>query len=115
MDRINELKKKFKQYYIGLSDHTIGIESTIASIPLGIVAVEKHFKLNNKLNSVDSKFSISPEKLKQLSKRRNCPKNLRAYMTFIKRNLTLNSKHMKPFYKSLKHFYKKIKNIIKKF
>lgn len=71
LDRINELKKKFKQYYIGLSDHTIGIESTIASIPLGIVAVEKHFKLNNKLNSVDSKFSISPEKLKQLSKIKN--------------------------------------------
>ena len=71
LNRINELKRKFKQYYIGLSDHTIGIESTIASIPLGIVAVEKHFKLNNKLNSVDSKFSISPEKLKQLSKIKN--------------------------------------------
>ncbi len=71
LNRINELKKKFKRYYIGLSDHTIGIESTIASIPLGIVTVEKHFKLDNKLDSVDSKFSISSEKLKELSKIRN--------------------------------------------
>ena len=71
LNRINELKRKFKQYYIGLSDHTTGIVSTIASIPLGIVAVEKHFKLDNKLNSVDSKFSISPKKLKELSKTRN--------------------------------------------
>lgn len=71
LSRINMLKKKFKKYYIGLSDHTKGVESAIASIPLGIVAVEKHFKLDSKLDTVDSKFSITPEKLKELSEIKN--------------------------------------------
>ena len=42
--------------------------STIASIPIGVVAIEKHFKLDNETNSVDAKFSITPEKLRELVK-----------------------------------------------
>ena len=42
--RIKLLKKKFKKYMIGISDHTDNLTSTIASIPLGIVAIEKHYK-----------------------------------------------------------------------
>ena len=68
LGRIYKLKKVFKKYHIGLSDHTSGIEATIASIPIGIVVVEKHFKLDNKTNSVDSKFSITPQKLRELAK-----------------------------------------------
>ena len=45
--KINFLKKKFKKYLIGLSDHTNDIFSSVASIPLGVVAIEKHF-INNK-------------------------------------------------------------------
>ena len=68
LERIYKLKEVFKKYYIGLSDHTSSIVSTIASIPIGVVAIEKHFKLDNETNSVDAKFSITPEKLRELVK-----------------------------------------------
>ena len=51
---------------IGLSDHTDGIVSSICATSLGVVAIEKHFKLNKKDVSEDSKFSILPNDLKKL-------------------------------------------------
>ncbi len=67
LNRIKELQKKFKNYKIGLSDHTDNIISSIAASRMGIVAIEKHFNLDNK-KTTDSKFSIGPQKLKELSK-----------------------------------------------
>jgi pseudaminic acid synthase len=64
--RIKKLKKLYKNYLIGLSDHTNNIVSSVASIPLGIVAIEKHFKIDEKIETEDSTFSITPEKLKVL-------------------------------------------------
>ena len=64
---INLLKKKFKKYPIGLSDHTNDIFSAVASIPLGVVAIEKHFNLDNKITP-DSTFSIGPKMMKKLKK-----------------------------------------------
>ncbi|MDA9233757.1 pseudaminic acid synthase [Candidatus Pelagibacter sp.] len=66
--RINLLKKKFKKNLIGISDHTNSLISTIASIPLGIVAIEKHYKLDDKISTADSEFSIVPRDLKQIRK-----------------------------------------------
>lgn len=66
--RINNLKKIFKNYPIGLSDHTNNILSSVAALPLGIVAIEKHFKLGEKDKTPDSKFSITPKKLYELKK-----------------------------------------------
>ena len=66
LGRINELKKIFKNYKIGISDHTSDIFSSIASYSHGVVAIEKHFNLDNK-KTTDSNFSITPEKLKLLS------------------------------------------------
>ena len=66
LSRIKLLKKKFKKNLIGISDHTNGLVSSIASVPLGIVAIEKHFKLNDALTTTDSKFSITPNQLNQL-------------------------------------------------
>ena len=65
--KINFLKKKFKKYLIGLSDHTDNIFSSIASIPLGVVVIEKHFNLDSK-KTPDSKFSIGPKMMKDLKK-----------------------------------------------
>ena len=67
LNTIIELKREFPKNLIGLSDHTNSIESCLASIPLGIVAFEKHFKLNDKIISPDSKFSISTRKMKNLN------------------------------------------------
>ena len=67
LNKIRELKKIFSKYIIGLSDHTNNIHSSIASIPIGIVAIEKHFNLDNK-KTLDSEFSITPDKLNELKK-----------------------------------------------
>ena len=66
LNKINFLKKKFKKNFIGLSDHTDDIISSAISMPIGVVAIEKHFKLNNKFKSEDSSFSITPDKLRKL-------------------------------------------------
>ena len=65
IDRINELKKYYKKCLIGLSDHTKDIASSLSASAKNIVAIEKHFKLN-KINSVDSKFSITENELLEL-------------------------------------------------
>ena len=68
LNRINILKKNYKNNMIGMSDHTDDIISSVAAIPNKIVAIEKHYKLNKKTKSADSKFSITPDKLKLLKK-----------------------------------------------
>tara|TARA_B100001057_G_scaffold234218_1_gene234541 strand:- start:23528 stop:24568 length:1041 start_codon:yes stop_codon:yes gene_type:complete len=64
---IERLKKVYKKNLIGLSDHTKNIHSSLASIPLGVVAIEKHFIKSNNLKTFDSKFSLNPNMLKNLS------------------------------------------------
>ena len=65
LKRINSLKKKFKKYMIGVSDHTNSIYSSVASVPLGVVAIEKHFNIH-KNKSPDADFSIDKIKLREL-------------------------------------------------
>ena len=52
---------------IGLSDHSNNIFSSIASLPFNIVAIEKHFSIDNK-KTPDSEFSINPKMLYDLKK-----------------------------------------------
>lgn len=66
LKRINKLKKIYNSCLIGLSDHTEDIISSLLSIPHKVVAIEKHFKLNNKNQTVDSTFSITPKELNKL-------------------------------------------------
>lgn len=68
LGNILSLKKIFKNNLIGLSDHTRDIYSSIASIPLGIVAIEKHFRLDEKEKSADYDFSLTPKMFKDLKK-----------------------------------------------
>ena len=62
---ILKLKEIFKKNMIGLSDHTDNIYSSIAASTMGIVAIEKHFCIDNK-KTFDSAFSIKPNQLKTL-------------------------------------------------
>lgn len=66
LSKIKILKKMYPNLMIGLSDHTKDIYSSISCIPLGIVAIEKHFKINKKFKTTDSSFSITPEKMNKL-------------------------------------------------
>ena len=67
LSRLVFMRQKYKEFNIGLSDHTDDINSSIASCCLGATFIEKHYILNKNDKSLDQKFSIDPKQLKKLS------------------------------------------------
>lgn len=65
---LNVLKSLRQQFHlpVGYSDHTEGIEVTIAAAALGAVVLEKHFTLDKNMEGPDHKASLEPEELKAM-------------------------------------------------
>jgi N,N'-diacetyllegionaminate synthase len=51
---------------VGYSDHTPGIEASIAAVALGAEVIEKHFTLDRLMPGPDHSASLEPEELKNL-------------------------------------------------
>jgi N,N'-diacetyllegionaminate synthase len=51
---------------LGLSDHTLGIEISIAAVAMGASVIEKHFTLDKDLPGPDHRASLEPQELKDL-------------------------------------------------
>ena len=53
---------------VGLSDHTMGIDTSLAGIALGACLIEKHVTTSRKHTGPDSEFSLEPDELGSLCK-----------------------------------------------
>tara|TARA_B100000029_G_scaffold478921_1_gene525481 strand:+ start:107 stop:1114 length:1008 start_codon:yes stop_codon:yes gene_type:complete len=51
---------------VGYSDHTLGVEISIAAAAMGAKVIEKHFTLDNSMQGPDHAASIEPHELKNM-------------------------------------------------
>ena len=63
--QIPELAARFGSL-VGLSDHTMGVTASVASVALGTCVIEKHFTLSRADKGPDSDFSLDPREFKNL-------------------------------------------------
>ena len=52
---------------VGLSDHVLGIESSLVAVSLGAKIIEKHFTLNNNFSNFrDHQISLDPKNMSKM-------------------------------------------------
>lgn len=62
---MNQLKSEFN-VKVGYSDHTMGMEVSVAAAAMGAAVIEKHFTLDQNMEGPDHKASLIPEQLKEM-------------------------------------------------
>ncbi len=60
------IKYAFPGIHVGYSDHTEGIEVSIAAVAMGAAIIEKHFTLDKNMAGPDHKASLEPDELKAM-------------------------------------------------
>jgi N,N'-diacetyllegionaminate synthase len=55
------LSRAFEDVEIGYSDHTVGVEISVAAVALGARVIEKHFTLDKGMRGPDHSASLDPE------------------------------------------------------
>ena len=62
---IPDIKERFG-VKVGLSDHTLGIESPIVATALGATVIEKHFILDKSIGGPDAHFSLDEKEFTEM-------------------------------------------------
>lgn len=65
---LRNFKQKWPDLILGLSDHTSGFSSVLASIALGAKVIEKHFTDDNSRVGPDHKFAMNPRDWREMVK-----------------------------------------------
>jgi N,N'-diacetyllegionaminate synthase len=65
LQAMQSIRSKFN-VAVGYSDHTIGIEISIAAVALGATVIEKHFTMDRNLPGPDHKASLEPAELQEM-------------------------------------------------
>ena len=60
------IKSAFPGVHVGYSDHTLGIEISLAAVALGARIIEKHFTIDKNMKGPDHKSSLEPHELENL-------------------------------------------------
>lgn len=60
---MQNIKEAFPGISVGYSDHTQGVEVSIAAVALGAEVIEKHFTLDQNMEGPDHRASLEPDQL----------------------------------------------------
>ena len=61
-----EMKRRYPDAIIGLSDHTKSCTTVLGAVTLGAKIIEKHFTDSNKRNGPDHKFALNPKEWSEM-------------------------------------------------
>ena len=97
LNTISDMKNRF-DVVVGLSDHTLGGDVSIAAVALGAKIIEKHFILDRNMGGPDSEFSMEPQEFKEMV---NSIRNVEKALGKVDYDLSEKSRLNREFSRSL--------------